>query len=148
MEYALIILAIILLDQLSKKKALKTLKEKSFHPLNKRFQLRLAKNRGAFYGLLQNKKVLLKGITILTIIACMILLYAGIKNNASPLYNTSFSFLIGGALGNLWDRIKRGYVVDFIYFKVKNGPIFNIADIFIFLGALFLCYLEIIYGIW
>ncbi|MBS4960639.1 MAG: signal peptidase II [Clostridiales bacterium] len=48
----------------------------------------------------------------------------------------SFSFLLGGALGNLLDRVFRKSVTDFIFFKFKYGPIFNIADIFIVVGSI------------
>ena len=43
----------------------------------------------------------------------------------------AFAFLISGAIGNLIDRVKQGYVVDFFYFVPINFPRFNVADIFI-----------------
>lgn len=143
MIYWLLITFIILIDQLSKAKALSFLnKHGGPYNLGKRFQLRLAKNSGAFYGMFKSKKKLIIAITLFAIIGCIFLLYLGIQNEKSS-YNLGLSFLIGGAVGNLIDRIKRGYVIDFLFFKVKRGPIFNLADIFIFIGALMLCYVEI-----
>ncbi|HQD50865.1 MAG TPA: signal peptidase II [Defluviitaleaceae bacterium] len=50
----------------------------------------------------------------------------------------SLSFIIGGGIGNIIDRSKKGYVVDFFAFKIKKSPIFNIADIFIIFGVILL----------
>ena len=47
-----------------------------------------------------------------------------------------FGVLAGGAVGNMIDRIRLGYVVDFIYVSLINFPIFNVADIFVTCGAL------------
>ena len=45
------------------------------------------------------------------------------------------SLMIGGALGNFWDRIRRGWVTDFLYIKWKKAPIFNLADVAIVSGG-------------
>jgi signal peptidase II len=147
MIYWLLILFIVLIDQWSKKKALSFLnKHGGPYKLGKRLQLQLAKNTGSFYGMLKGKKKLIIVVNLFTIIGCVVLLYLGIQDEKSS-YNLGFSFLLGGAIGNLIDRIKKGYVIDFIFFKVKRGPIFNLADVFILIGALILCYYEIFYGI-
>jgi signal peptidase II len=46
------------------------------------------------------------------------------------------SFIIGGAVGNLIDRLTRKYVVDFFYFKPKKSPVFNLADFFVIIGTI------------
>ena len=61
------------------------------------------------------------------------------KSNTSKLFKLGISTALGGALGNLIDRMKNGCVTDFIYIKskkIKNMPIFNIADVGIFLGSI------------
>lgn len=148
MIYWLLIIFIVILDQWSKKETFKFLSNYGV-PLNlgKRFQLRLAINTGAFYGIFNGKRKLIIVINLATLILCIFLLYLGIINQRAYPYNLGLSFIIGGAVGNLIDRIKKGYVIDFLCFKVKRGPIFNIADIFILTGALMLCYMEIFYGI-
>lgn len=148
MSYLFLMMTIIGLDQWSKYKAQDFLRQRgSFYSITKRFQLRLAHNPGGFYGLLENKKRLLYIITFFAIVGCAFLLYQGIKNQRMLSYNLAFSFLLGGAIGNFIDRIKQGYVIDFIYIKFKRAPIFNLADVSIFVGALMLSYLEIVYGI-
>lgn len=57
-------------------------------------------------------------------------------NNYDNMLKVGYSFFIGGGISNTIDRIKDGYVTDFIYFKIKKFPVFNIADFFIFGGFL------------
>ena len=67
-----------------------------------------------------------------------------IKNiNKNPLFlNIAISLIISGALGNFYDRLFHGYVVDFIEFSFVSFPIFNIADILVTTGcALILIYI-------
>lgn len=142
MGYFLFIIFIVAIDLWSKKKAFKLLKEKnSPYKLGKGLQLRLALNSGGFYGLLKNKKGWIIILNLIALIGCIILLVLGFYIKDFTSYALGLSFIIGGGIGNLIDRIKRGYVIDFLYFK--GGPVFNIADIFIFLGALILIYIEI-----
>lgn len=71
----------------------------------------------------------------------MFIIYYLMKNKiTSKLELVSFSLIIGGSLGNLFDRIIRGYVVDFLDFRIfsYNFPIFNLADTFIVIGVLLL----------
>ena len=148
MIYFLLIFFIIFIDQWSKKEAFIFLTtNEGPYRLTKRFQLRLAKNPGAFYGLFKNKRKLLIAISFISIIACSVLLYFGILNESVFSFNMGISCIMGGAIGNLIDRIKRGYVIDFLCIKIKKGPIFNLADLFILIGACTLIYLEIFYDI-
>ncbi len=92
------------------------------------------KNTGAAFGLFMNN------IFILIIITNILLVYLIIelkKNINNKIFVISLSLIISGALGNLIDRIFRGYVVDFISFTLfnKEMAIFNIADIFITIGV-------------
>ena len=75
-----------------------------------------------------------------------ILIYYLKKNQVKGKINIlSFSLVIGGALGNLIDRIIRGYVIDFISIKIGNYnfPIFNLADTFIVIGVILLLLKEL-----
>lgn len=92
------------------------------------------KNTGAAFGLFMDN------IFILIIITNILLVYLIIelkKNINNKVFVISLSLIISGALGNLIDRIFRGYVVDFISFTLfnKEMAIFNIADIFITIGV-------------
>ncbi len=80
---------------------------------------------------------------ILIIIAILVLLYINIsliKDVKSKLEFTSLAMLTGGILGNLFDRIFYGKVIDFLSFNIfnYNFPVFNLADIFICIGVLLL----------
>ena len=94
-------------------------------------------NTGAAWGFLSGKLWLLLTITIVFLVA--ILLFDWFFKNNNLFYNISISLIIGGALGNLIDRIFLGYVRDFIRFEFwPSFPIFNIADSCLFIGAVLL----------
>lgn len=101
------------------------------------FYITLVKNTGAAFSML-------KGFTpILSIVAIIALIFIDRKylnENLSKLEVISYSLLIGGIFGNLCDRIINGFVIDFLSFKIFNYyfPIFNMADIFIVIGAILL----------
>ena len=99
------------------------------------FNITYAKNTGVAFSLLSNNKVI---IIILTIIILGILLKY-IKGKYINKYDQiAYGLILGGALGNLLDRIIYGYVIDFINFKIfnYNYPIFNIADTSIVIGVI------------
>ena len=130
----------LLLDRLSKLWALKALKEKDGVVLIKDiFKLEYLENRGAAFGILQNKLVLLALVTLL-VIAGMIYYIIKYKPK-SKFIRISFALIISGALGNLYDRLFYKYVVDFIlvhYKDVYYFPTFNIADSLVVVGTLIL----------
>lgn len=137
-SYFLIICFIVFIDLSSKKYAAELLKNTSFKKITKKFYFTLVYNRGAFFGFLKNKQRLLKTVIMLTIILLMIVLTYEIYNGTDHWLRLSLSFVIGGAMGNLIDRMQNGYVTDFLYIKYKRLPVFNVADVFIFIGAIFL----------
>lgn len=92
------------------------------------------KNEGIAMGFMKNKKNLIIKINILFLVV-IILNFIKIFRNSSNLLKLAFSFIIGGAFGNIIDRIKNNSVTDFIYIKIKKFPVFNIADLFIFLST-------------
>jgi signal peptidase II len=69
--------------------------------------------------------------------ASILIIYLLIKYTANKLFCLALSLILGGALGNLWDRITLGHVVDFLDFYIGSyhWPAFNIADSAIFIGA-------------
>ncbi len=62
------------------------------------------------------------------------------KNTLNSIDLYSYSFILGGTIGNGIDRIYKGFVVDFINLNIINFPVFNIADISINIGFIFLLY--------
>ena len=66
-------------------------------------------------------------------------LYVLIKKPKSRLLIVSLAMITGGGIGNLIDRISLSYVIDFIDFRIINFPVFNVADIFVSVGAALMC---------
>lgn len=136
MEILVVFLGL-LLDRLSKIWALSALKENSGVILIENFfSLEYLENRGAAFGILQNKTILLALVTLLVILG---MIYYIIKYKPkSKLVRISFALIISGALGNLYDRLFYKYVVDFILLHYKDVyyfPTFNVADMLVVLGT-------------
>jgi signal peptidase II len=103
------------------------------------FSITSHRNRGAAFGILQNQTWLFIVITICVVIA--IIIYMLKSKDESLLTKSSLTFILGGAFGNLLDRIRTGEVVDFFHFQFGNYqfPIFNVADSAVCIGvALFI----------
>jgi signal peptidase II len=99
-------------------------------------QLRYVENTGAAFGMFQDSTSLLIVISILIIISLGFLFRSLIT--ASKLLAFAFGLQFGGAVGNLIDRVRLGYVVDFI--DVPNFPTFNVADSGITVGVVLLAW--------
>lgn len=107
------------------------------------FQLEYLENRGAAFGLLQNQ-IWLFVILTAVFLAAAVWIYIRLPKIKKylPLHIIAV-VLVSGALGNLIDRIRLGYVVDFFYFSLIDFPIFNMADIYVVISfiALMICIL-------
>jgi signal peptidase II len=103
------------------------------------FNLVLVFNRGVSFGMLaeQNQPIIL---TIISLFIISILLVWWWRNN-SHIVAAGIGLVIGGALGNVLDRVRLGAVVDFLDFHVAklHWPAFNLADSFVFIGVIILC---------
>lgn len=104
--------------------------------INGFFSFNSSHNTGAAFSIFSGNVWLLIAFTIVFLII-MTVYDIKFKSN-SKLYMLSISFIFGGALGNLFDRIFLGYVRDFISFDFINFPIFNVADIFLTIGTILL----------
>lgn len=134
----LITFLIIVLDQISKHMAVKYLKGKSSYIIIKNFfHLHYVENFGAAFGILQNKKAFFIIITSIVIIGITFFLVRN-SHSLNKWMKIALAMLMGGAIGNLIDRIRLSYVIDFISIKFGrfyDFPVFNIADIFIVIGT-------------
>lgn len=141
-----IIISIILLciDQISKLLVVNLLtKTNSITIIKNFFYLTYINNDGAAFSILVGKRIFLILIAVLVIV---MLIRCIKKNNIqNKLELVSISLIIGGSLGNLMDRVVRGYVIDFLDFKIfnYNFPIFNLADTFIVIGVILLLLKEL-----
>lgn len=124
-------------DQFSKWIVLQKLTEYESVPLLKNvFHFTYCENRGAAFGILQNQVWIFVLITVAVLVA--VVYYMLRMRPQSKWLRASLMLLLSGALGNLIDRICRGYVVDFLDFCLIHFPIFNVADCFVVIGAIML----------
>lgn len=139
-----VIVFTIFADQISKYAAIKHLKgSRPYNIIGDFFQFNYVENKGAAFGILQHKRLF---FVIITLVIILILSSYLIKNHHNLSFFTKFSFamLIGGAAGNLIDRIRFGYVVDFISFRLKSFysfPVFNLADTFIVISTIIIIFI-------
>ncbi|MBO8233813.1 signal peptidase II [Prochlorococcus marinus XMU1419] len=102
------------------------------------FKLDFVENYGAAFNIFSGSRIFLSFISILFSIILIYLIFRKNTLNLFDLY--SYSFILGGTIGNGIDRIYKGFVVDFINLNIVNFPVFNIADISINIGFIFLIY--------
>ena len=102
------------------------------------FKIDFVKNYGAAFNIFSGSRILLSLISIFFSTLLIYLIFR--KNTLNSLDLYSYSFILGGTIGNGIDRIYKGFVVDFINLNIINFPVFNIADISINIGFIFLLY--------
>ena len=102
------------------------------------FKLDFVKNYGAAFNIFSGSRIFLSLISIIFSILLIYLIFR--KNTFNLLELYAYSFILGGTIGNGIDRIYKGFVVDFINLNIINFPVFNIADISINIGFIFLLF--------
>lgn len=123
-------------DQYTKNIAEKRLEGKEKEKiLNGKIHLQIIYNKGAFLGFLKNHKALLIIINLISIFLLICSMIALFFVKGYHLIKLGISLITGGALGNIYDRMRKGKVVDFFAFSFKPNIYFNLADIFVFLGG-------------
>lgn len=139
MFYIIIFSIIIVSDQLAKYYFDKKIELGTFKEVIKnKFYFANIKNTGAAYGLLNKNPILLKLISIFSIILVCTHFIDIFKEDKSKNMRFALAFILGGAFSNVFDRFKRKSVTDYLYIKIKKAPIFNIADVFVLFGSLML----------
>ena len=135
-------LLIIVLDQVSKSAAVHWLTLNQAHPLFPGFNLTLVHNPGAAFSFLRDAGGWQRYFFIIltTVIGVVLLVWLVRLPAGRTLLACALALVIGGAVGNLWDRLQYGYVIDFIqvYYDKWSWPVFNIADSAITVGAVLL----------
>ena len=127
-----IVLCLTFLDQLTKHLAMIHLKDQPAIPLIKGvLELQYLENRGAAFGILQNQKVILLIVSVLFIGVILFFLNKVPDTSRYMILHVLAAAVIAGGVGNMIDRFRQGYVVDFIYFSLIDFPIFNVADIYV-----------------
>ncbi len=128
---------LVFLDRLSKNWAVKRLMGQAPIELWPGvFEFHYLENYGMAFGLLQNQQVFFYIASALILLAVLYLLYRTPFTKRFLPMIIVLTVMTGGAVGNLIDRISTKYVVDFLFFKLINFPIFNVADSFVTLSAI------------
>lgn len=130
--------ALVAVDQATKQLAVYFLKDQPAIPLWEGvFELQYCENPGIAFSLLENQRWLFIPATCLVMLLLTIMLLRSDLRH-SKVFSISCAMILGGGLGNLIDRIAYQYVIDFLYFKLINFPIFNFADCCVVVGAILL----------
>lgn len=143
---ALLTALLVFLDQMTKGLAVEFLKDQEpFVIWDGVFELHYLENHGAAFGMLQGQRTffLIIGIVVFAV-ALYLFRYMSRSARFWPLRLIAV-FILAGAWGNMLDRLRFAYVVDFFYFKLIDFPIFNVADIYVSVGTAVLVVLVLFY---
>lgn len=138
---------LIIFDQLTKLQVLVTLKgQDPIVLIPGVLEFQYVENRGAAFGILQNQQWFFILAALVTVLVLFFLLWKMPEDNIRFLpMKVCLYLIIAGAVGNVIDRFIRRYVVDFIYFKLIDFPVFNVADIYVTVAAFLLIFLVLFY---
>lgn len=126
---------VVVLDQASKYLVRASLPYEHSVPIVKGlFFITHVQNKGAAFGLFSGKQVLFVIATVISV--ALIIAYYLRAHDGHLVFNIALGLELGGALGNLIDRLSQGYVTDFIH--ISYFPVFNVADIGIVAGVMLL----------
>lgn len=109
------------------------------------FELLYSENRGAAFGMMQGKQFFFFLIALVVLAAVVYLLWKMPVTERYMPMAVCLMMVSAGAVGNMIDRIGQGYVVDFLYFKLINFPVFNVADCYVTISAFLLILLVFFY---
>ena len=145
LPYLALLLSAVLafVDQLLKIEMRNWLKSAGEIPLiGEALKLTYLENRGMAFGMMQGQKWLLVWVTAFVLLILIAAIMMGKIRKPATLFTTAV--IIGGCVGNLIDRVYRGYVIDYINVSLIDFPIFNFADICVTCGTIVLLILLVI----
>lgn len=115
---------------------------KSEEILNGKIILERYHNKGAMLNFLEHNVHLVKIIS-LSLFGILLLFFAFLlPKKDNRILKLALSLILGGAISNIYDRVKKGYVVDYFSFKFLRKVVFNISDICIFIGSFIIALLS------
>ena len=135
----LMIAGLIFFDQYTKHWAVVWLKDKpAYNLINGILELNYLENQGAAFGMFPNQKIffIFVAVVILSVVGYVLIKVP--DHNKYTILHFLFSLIVAGSIGNMVDRVRYDYVVDFIYVVRLNIPIFNVADIYATVSAVVL----------
>lgn len=140
------VILLVALDQYTKILAVNHLKDQPDIPILKDiFELSYVENRGAAFGMMQNKQTFFIITTVLVVAAILWIYHTMPMEKKFIPGRVTLIFIIAGAIGNFIDRVSQGFVVDFLYFKLINFPVFNVADVYVTCSVFVLAFLLLFY---
>ncbi len=144
--YLVMTIIFIGIDRWTKMLAVLYLKNKDAFVIWKNvFELYYLENTGAAFGMLKNKHIIFILITVAVTAAICYMFFKIPGGKHFRFVRVAYSLIVAGAIGNTIDRIVNRYVVDFLYFKLINFPVFNVADCYVCIAAVGLVLLCIFY---
>lgn len=137
----ILVVLLVIVDQFIKYIVIRSISGNDIIIISNFFKFTFLTNTGGALGILSGNTLML------TLISIMLIWYIvkEINKNSNKLYVYALTLVLSGALGNLFDRLFRGYVIDYISFTLfrKEMPVFNFADILITFGIIFLIYIVV-----
>lgn len=139
MIYTIIAAVLIVADYITKLWAERVLTKISSIPLIENvFHLTYVENRGIAFGMFSGGRVVFIAVSIIVMTVLLIIVFKTPKDTRTVWLKGGASLVIAGAIGNLIERLVKGYVVDFFDFRLINFPVFNVADIAVCVGVVML----------
>lgn len=139
-------IALILADQFTKYIAVVHLKDQPAIPLiTDVLELNYLENRGAAFGMLQNQKIFFVFVAVMILAVIAYVIFKMPEKKKYTILHVLLVLIASGAVGNMIDRLRLDYVVDFISFVLIHFPIFNVADIYVTVATFLLVILLLFY---
>ena len=138
---------LVIADQLTKHLAVVRLKNQAaYNLINGILEFNYLENRGAAFGIFENMRwMFLLGTGLILVLAVFLFRRFPKKRKYLPFF-ISLTMIAAGGIGNLIDRLRLGYVIDFFYFSLIDFPVFNVADIYVTVGVALFAILYLITG--
>ena len=139
MIYTIIAAVLIVADYITKLWAERVLTKISSIPLIENvFHLTYVENRGIAFGMFSGGRVVFIAVSLIVMAVLLIIVFKTPKDTRTVWLKGGASLVIAGAIGNLIERLVKGYVVDFFAFRLIKFPVFNVADIAVCVGVVML----------
>ena len=140
------IIALIALDQVTKIVARTTLADSPVALIDGVFEFKLVYNTGVAWGMFGSSPIVITCIAVLImIVVAFVYLRIPMDNKRLKAFRILLIMIFSGAAGNIVDRIFLSAVTDFLYFKLINFPVFNVADIYVTVSGILVAILLIFY---
>lgn len=133
------LILLLVVDQFTKYLAVIKLNNKqAYSIIDGVLEFNYLENRGAAFGMLQNQKIFFIFVAVIFLVVIVFVLIKTPDHKKYVWLHLLLVMIAGGAIGNMIDRIRLDYVVDFIYFVLINFPIFNVADMYVTIATFIL----------